>query len=61
MKVVANLPYNITSDALKRLLPMGDTISDLVLMVQVSLCWSFWLDCVGCLKIRYIFKLGFRG
>jgi len=32
--VVANLPYNITSDALKRMLPMGDHISDLILMVQ---------------------------
>ena len=33
-QVVANLPYNITSDALKRMLPMGDHISDLILMVQ---------------------------
>jgi 16S rRNA A1518/A1519 N6-dimethyltransferase RsmA/KsgA/DIM1 with predicted DNA glycosylase/AP lyase activity len=32
--VVANLPYNITSDALKRMLPMGDHISHLILMVQ---------------------------
>ena len=33
--MVANLPYNITSDALKRMLSMGDYISDLILMVQV--------------------------
>jgi len=33
-KVVANIPYNITTDTLKRLLPMGDTFEDLVFMFQ---------------------------
>ena len=33
-KVVANIPYNITTDILKRLLPMGDTFEDLVFMFQ---------------------------
>lgn len=33
-KVVANLPYNITTDTLKRLLPMGDSFSTVVLLVQ---------------------------
>ena len=32
--VVANLPYNITSDALRLLLPMGDSISEVYLMLQ---------------------------
>ena len=32
--VVANLPYNITSDALALLLPCGDSISDVWLMLQ---------------------------
>ena len=34
-KVVANLPFNITSEMLKILLPMGDTISDMSVMLQV--------------------------
>eukprot|EP00976_Prorocentrum_cordatum_P100502 1192260-Prorocentrum_minimum.AAC.1 len=41
VKVVANLPYNITSDALKRLLPMGDNISDVVVMVQLEAAERF--------------------
>ena len=32
--VVANLPYNITSDALAILLPLGDSISEIHLMLQ---------------------------
>jgi hypothetical protein len=36
VKVVANLPYNITTNILKRLLPMGDHITEVVLMVQVA-------------------------
>eukprot|EP00850_Spirogloea_muscicola_P011544 SM000072S21178 [mRNA] locus=s72:122739:125026:- [translate_table: standard] len=33
-KVVSNLPFNITSDVLRRLLPMGSTFSNIVLMLQ---------------------------
>ena len=33
-KVVANIPYNITTDILKQLLPMGDTFRDMVFMFQ---------------------------
>ena len=36
-KVVANLPFNITTDVLKRLLPLGDVVSELFLMLQVDL------------------------
>jgi 16S rRNA A1518/A1519 N6-dimethyltransferase RsmA/KsgA/DIM1 with predicted DNA glycosylase/AP lyase activity len=35
-KVVANIPYNITTDILKTLLPMGDTFSNMVFMFQVG-------------------------
>ena len=35
-KVVANLPFNITSEMLKILLPMGDIISDVSVMLQVK-------------------------
>ena len=35
-KVVANLPFNITSEMLKILLPMGDIISDVSVMLQVN-------------------------
>ncbi|GIL52847.1 hypothetical protein Vafri_8614 [Volvox africanus] len=34
IKVVANLPYNITKDLLLLLLPLGDLISDLHVMIQ---------------------------
>jgi 16S rRNA A1518/A1519 N6-dimethyltransferase RsmA/KsgA/DIM1 with predicted DNA glycosylase/AP lyase activity len=34
-KVVANLPFNLTKSMLRRLLPLGDHISELYLMVQV--------------------------
>jgi 16S rRNA A1518/A1519 N6-dimethyltransferase RsmA/KsgA/DIM1 with predicted DNA glycosylase/AP lyase activity len=34
-KVVANLPFNLTKSILRRLLPLGDHISELYLMVQV--------------------------
>lgn len=34
-KVVANLPYNLTKNILRRLLPLGDHISHLYLMLQV--------------------------
>ena len=31
---MSHIPYNITTDILKRLLPMGDTFEDLVFMFQ---------------------------
>ena len=34
-KVVANLPFNITTDVLKLLLPLGDVISEIFVMLQV--------------------------
>jgi len=33
-RVVANLPYNVTSDVLKKVLPRGDLFEDLHLMLQ---------------------------
>ncbi|XP_039131327.1 ribosomal RNA small subunit methyltransferase, chloroplastic [Dioscorea cayenensis subsp. rotundata] len=33
-KVVANIPFNISTDVVKQLLPMGDIISDVVLLLQ---------------------------
>ena len=36
MQVVANLPFNITTDVIRRLLPVGDLISTVVLMLQVT-------------------------
>jgi 16S rRNA A1518/A1519 N6-dimethyltransferase RsmA/KsgA/DIM1 with predicted DNA glycosylase/AP lyase activity len=35
IKVVANLPYNITKDFLVALLPQGELISELSIMIQV--------------------------
>lgn len=36
-KVVANLPFNITTAVLKTLLPMGDLLTEILVMLQVSL------------------------
>lgn len=36
-QVVANIPFNISTDILKQLLPMGDLISQVVLLLQVCL------------------------
>ncbi|KAM0945419.1 putative 16S rRNA (adenine(1518)-N(6)/adenine(1519)-N(6))-dimethyltransferase [Dioscorea sansibarensis] len=33
-KVVGNIPFNISTDVVKQLLPMGDIISDVVLLLQ---------------------------
>ncbi|KAK9076473.1 hypothetical protein SSX86_004807 [Deinandra increscens subsp. villosa] len=33
-KVVANIPFNISTDIIKQLLPMGDTFSEVVLLLQ---------------------------
>ncbi|KAK1262403.1 hypothetical protein QJS04_geneDACA000967 [Acorus gramineus] len=33
-KVVSNIPFNITTDVVKHLLPMGDIISEVVLLLQ---------------------------
>ncbi|KAJ0964129.1 hypothetical protein J5N97_029251 [Dioscorea zingiberensis] len=33
-KVVSNIPFNISTDVVKQLLPMGDIISDVVLLLQ---------------------------
>ncbi|KAI3983853.1 hypothetical protein MKX01_011561, partial [Papaver californicum] len=32
--VVANIPFNISTDAVKELLPMGDIFSEVVLLLQ---------------------------
>ncbi|KAF5832477.1 S-adenosyl-L-methionine-dependent methyltransferase [Dunaliella salina] len=34
VKVVANLPYNITKEFLKKMLPLGDHVSELSIMIQ---------------------------
>lgn len=34
IKVVANLPYNITKDFLMAMLPKGDVVSELSIMIQ---------------------------
>ncbi|KAL6569461.1 Ribosomal RNA small subunit methyltransferase, chloroplastic [Orobanche minor] len=33
-KVVANIPFNISTDVVKQLLPMGDIFSDVILLLQ---------------------------
>ncbi|CAH9145827.1 unnamed protein product [Cuscuta epithymum] len=33
-KVVSNIPFNITTDVVRQLLPMGDTFSEIVLLLQ---------------------------
>lgn len=36
IKVVANLPYYITTDVLKKYLPLGGAFSNLIFMLQVE-------------------------
>jgi 16S rRNA A1518/A1519 N6-dimethyltransferase RsmA/KsgA/DIM1 with predicted DNA glycosylase/AP lyase activity len=36
MQVVSNLPFNISTDVVKLLLPMGDIFSKVVLLLQVN-------------------------
>lgn len=36
LQVVSNLPFNISTDVVKLLLPMGDIFSEVVLLLQVG-------------------------
>ena len=46
-KVVANIPYNITTDVLKVLLPMGDTFEDMIFMFQEEVAQRLVRDDAG--------------
>ena len=46
-KVVANIPYNITTDILKVLLPMGDTFENMVFMFQEEVARRLIRDDAG--------------
>lgn len=35
LQVVANIPFNISTDIIEQLLPMGDLFSEVVLLLQV--------------------------
>ena len=37
MQVVANIPFNISTDVVKQVLPMGDIFSEVVLLLQVNI------------------------
>ncbi|CAL8122571.1 unnamed protein product [Prunus armeniaca] len=43
-KVVANIPFNISTNVVKQLLPMGDIFSDVVLLLQVGIILLIY-DC----------------
>jgi 16S rRNA A1518/A1519 N6-dimethyltransferase RsmA/KsgA/DIM1 with predicted DNA glycosylase/AP lyase activity len=51
-KVIANLPFNITTQVVKKLLPLGNTFSHVVLLLQVqSFALLFLLVlCYWCFK-----------
>lgn len=36
-QVVSNIPFNISKDVIKQLLPMGDIFSEVVLLLQVGI------------------------
>ncbi|XP_047947704.1 ribosomal RNA small subunit methyltransferase, chloroplastic-like [Salvia hispanica] len=40
-KVVANIPFNISTDVVKQLLPMGDIFSEVVLLIQEEAAQRF--------------------
>jgi hypothetical protein len=48
VKVVANLPYNITKDFLVALFPKGDLIAELSIMIQVSWLLLAPANCSSC-------------
>jgi len=37
LQVVANIPFNISTDVIKLFLPMGDIFSEVVLLLQVRI------------------------
>ncbi len=45
IKVVANLPYNITTPILQKLLPLGECISSITVMVQEEVARRLMLNC----------------
>ena len=60
LQVVANIPFNISTDIVKQLLPMGDIFSEVVLLLQVHIFASvvhLWADYCICLCIMVLFSL----
>lgn len=58
LQVVSNIPFNISTDVVKQLLPMGDVFSEVVLLLQVrissSLIFTFkWPSCISVLYKLY--------
>jgi hypothetical protein len=41
LQVVSNLPFNVSTEVVKQILPMGDVFSVMVLMLQVSITSTF--------------------
>lgn len=46
VKVVANLPYNITKEFLVKMMPLGDLVSELSIMIQVLLASTWTTVCL---------------
>lgn len=55
LQVVANIPFNISTDVVKQLLPMGDIFSDVVLLLQVSATFNLLKK----LALLYLFFIDF--
>ena len=51
-KVVANIPYNITTDVLKTLLPLGHIFSDMIFMFQEEVAQRLIRDDAGASDYR---------
>ena len=47
IRIMANLPYNITTDVLKRLLPQGDEVSHITLVLQHEVAQRLCQEHIG--------------
>lgn len=47
LQVVSNIPFNISTDVVKQILPLGDIISEVVLLLQVLLVMSLFGDALS--------------
>eukprot|EP00873_Tetraselmis_striata_P013589 jgi/Tetstr1/433853/TSEL_023036.t1 len=54
IKVVANLPYYITTDVLKKYLPLGGAFSNLIFMLQEEVAQRFAIHMPGSRDYRYM-------
>ena len=56
IKIISNLPYNITTDCLRLYLPMGDIVSNLMFMIQDEVAQRLCHDGTGDATYRVCYR-----